>query len=112
MEVYNKIDLLDEEKQKEFERKARFSDRILMISAQNKCGFDELLDEIDDTVGMARVSARFSIDYSDGKALSWLHDHSEILERDDFETGVRVLISIEPSELSKFTSRFGYEPQQ
>jgi len=111
LEVYNKIDLLDDEKRGELERKARFSDDILLVSAVKKLGFDQLLQDIDNTVGMSRVTARFSIAYKDGKALSWLHDHAEILERDDVESGVRVLISIEPAELSKFTSRFGYETQ-
>ena len=58
---------------------------------------------------MSRVHARFSIDYSDGKAISWLHDHAEIITRDNDDQGVRVLISIDPAELSKFTSRFGYK---
>ena len=40
-----------------------------------------------------------------------LHDHAEILDRDDGEQGVRVLVSIDPAELSKFTSRFGCQAQ-
>ncbi len=113
IEVYNKIDLLDDEKQAEFERKARFNDNIALVSAAKKAGIDALLTDIDHIVGMGRVKARFLIEYSNGKALSWLHDHAEILERDDNESGVRVLVSIEPAELSKFTNRFGYdaEPQ-
>ena len=111
LEVYNKIDLLDDDKRAELERKARFQDNILLISAHEKTGFDALLQDIADTVGMARVHARFSIDYSNGKALSWLHDHAEILDRDDGEQGVRVLVSIDPAELSKFTSRFGCQAQ-
>jgi len=109
LEVYNKIDLLDDETRAEFQRKARFNDNVLIVSAHTKLGFEALLQDISDTVGMARVHARFVIDYSDGKAISWLHDHAEILERDDQDDGVRVLISIEPAELSKFTSQFGYK---
>lgn len=109
LEVYNKIDLLSDDDRAEFERKARFQDNILLISAAKKLGFKELLQDIADTVGMGRVVSAFLIDYSDGKALSWLHEHAEILERDDGEQGVRVHVSIEPAELSKFTSRFGYK---
>lgn len=111
LEVYNKIDLLDEDSKTEFERKARFTDDILLVSAIKKLGFEALLDGIVHTVGANRVVREFSIAYKDGKALSWLHDHAEILKRDDNKDGVRVQISIEPADLSKFTSRFGYEAQ-
>ncbi|MFK7840357.1 MAG: GTPase HflX [Bdellovibrionales bacterium] len=111
IEVYNKIDLLDEDKRAQFDRKARFSDNILIVSAKNKTGFDVLLKDISNTLGISRQYACFIIDYSDGKALSWLHDHAEIIENEHKDTGVRVVISIDPAELSKFTSHFGYENQ-
>ena len=108
LEVYNKIDLLDDETKAEFERKARFSDDILLVSAVKKLGLERLLDGIVHTVGANRVVKEFSISYQEGKALSWLHDHAEILTRDDNKDGVRVQISIEPADLSKFESHFGY----
>ncbi len=110
IEVYNKVDLLDPETQTEFERKARFNDNIVLVSAVKKTGFEALLETVDARIGAGRVQAQFSIAYKDGKALSWLHDHAEILERDNQENGVRVLVSIEPADLSKFTNHFGYEP--
>ena len=109
LEVYNKIDLLDDETRTDFERKAKFDDLIMLISARDKLGFEPLLQKISDTVGMSRIQTEFSIAYKDGKALSWLHENAEILEREDLEQGVRISVSIEPSELSKFTSRFGYQ---
>lgn len=111
LEVYNKIDLLDDAKLTEFQRKAKFSDDILLVSASKKLGFEKLLDGITHTVGANRVNVEFSIAYKDGKALSWLHDHAEIVTRDDNKDGVRVQISIEPADLSKFTSQFGYKAQ-
>jgi len=110
-EVYNKIDLLSDDARIELERKAKFSDNIVLVSAIEKAGFDVLLEEIDRTIGVGRVHASFLIDYADGRALSWLHDHAEITERRDEEHGVRVFISVDPAELSKFTSRFDYEAQ-
>lgn len=111
IEVYNKIDAADEDLFVELQRKTRFRDNVLMVSAIKKQGFDELLGIVADTVGASRFNVEFLIAYKDGKALSWLHDHAEILSRDDEESGVRVQISIEPAELSKFTSRFDYKTQ-
>jgi GTP-binding protein HflX len=109
IEVYNKTDLLDDERLNEFERKARFDESVVLVSAQEQAGFEDLLDEVVARISASRIKASFDIPYKDGKALSWLHDHAEILEQDSDEQGVRVSIYIEPAELSKFTSRFGYQ---
>ena len=109
IEVYNKTDLLGDERRNEFERKARFDESIVLVSAQEQAGFEGLLDEVVARISASRIKASFDIPYKDGKALSWLHDHAEILEQDSDEQGVRVSIYIEPAELSKFTSRFGYQ---
>ncbi len=108
-EIYNKIDLLDEEIRADFIRKANFDDKIICLSAVNGEGESDLLDRITEIVGKNRVFATFMLGISDGKALSWLYDHAEVLKRSDSEEGVRVNIDIAPKDLDIFTKTYGYK---
>ena len=110
IEVYNKIDALDEDTAGDFMRKAKFDDRISAISAQTGQGIDTLLDTIVQKLAESHIDTRFQIPYSQGQALSWLYEHAEILKREDTEEGVATNVRIAPADLSIFEDRFGIKP--
>lgn len=108
LEVYNKIDMADADVLLDLTREARFKGSRVLVSALRKDGLEALLDNIGHIIGASRHSVSFCVDYADGQALAWLHEHAEILKREEGETGAFLTVMIDSADISKFTSRFGY----
>ncbi len=108
IEAYNKVDMLDEERRADFVRDAKFSDNIAVISALSGQGLDELLGKVVDVIAAARTQECFHINAVDGKALSWLYEHAEVLSRKDDGATIELDVMIEPEDIDKFQSRFSY----
>ena len=109
LEVWNKMDNVDEEDKQDMLRQAKFSEGIVPVSALTGDGIDSLLEEIDAKLSMLNVTMSFELPYSDGKALAWLHENAHILEQTNTEN-ITVLVEMTPANAGKFTSRFHYEP--
>lgn len=110
IEVYNKIDALDEDDANDFTRKAKFSENSAAISANTGQGIEPLLQKIVEKLSDSHIDVKFQIPYSKGQALSWLYDHAEILTREDGESDVSTSVRISPADLSIFQDRFGFTP--
>ncbi len=102
VEVYNKIDQLDDEAVAELSRRAKFNQGVAMISAVSGQGKAALLDKITAVTASGHVEVQLNIPHSDGKALSWLYDHAQVLERKDNAESVECLVRIEQGDLDKF----------
>ncbi len=108
IEVYNKIDLLEGEQQTDVIRKAQFNNQIAAISAQTEEGVDSFLAQVTQVLNRNRKLVSFTLKPTDGKALSWLYDHAEVIECHDGEEGIEVQINIDAANLGKFTESYGY----
>ncbi len=106
LEAWNKIDLPEEEELSELKRKSGFSEQTVLISAQTGEGIETLLEAITGILNRNRRVVSFSLDPSDGKALSWLYDHAEVIEREDTDSGITLRVGIEPAALGKFEEKF------
>ncbi|GJL84801.1 MAG: GTPase HflX [Micavibrio sp.] len=109
IEVYNKIDLLEDDQRVDMERKAQFSNQIAAISAQTEEGVDGFLEQITDIMNRKRKLVSFTLKPTDGKALSWLYDHAEVIKRCDGEEGIEVQVNMDTANLGKFTESYGYK---
>lgn len=109
LEVYNKIDAADPDVVVDLQRDVRFKGGRVLISATKKEGLDTLLQDTTDIIGAGREIVQFHVPYADGKALAWLHAHAEVLEQSEEDGGVSIQVDIEPSDLAKFESDFGYK---
>lgn len=110
IEVYNKIDAASPDVMADLSRKIKFGKgHSILVSAIEKQGLDELLDDACNIIGAGRSIVSFEVPYADGKALSWLHAHGEVIEQSDVERGNRVKVDIEPADIAKFESLFGYK---
>ncbi len=107
-ELLNKIDACDEDARTECERIARRDENALCLSALTGQGVDDFLKEIDAFLARNKIRCRFDLDLADGKAQAWLYDHAEIKARKDDETGVHFDVMIDPAQLARFQSLFGY----
>lgn len=108
VEVYNKVDTLGEERYQDFAREVKFSDNKAMISALNGVGVEALMAQVSEVLSARRAAMRFEIDVADGKAISWLYDHAEVLERKDGGAQVVLDAMIEPEDLDRFSAQFSY----
>nr|WP_034920972.1 GTPase HflX [Erythrobacter sp. SD-21] len=109
LEVWNKWDLLDDEKADELGQLADNSDDIIRISAVTGEGVQELLVQLGEML-TAKASVReFEVPASDGKRIAWLHAHGEVLVEEDAGEGAsgplrRFVVRLNPKELGQFES--------
>lgn len=112
IEAYNKTDCLSAQLLDELHAQAHRADgRAVLISAARGDGLDDLLAKISALTTQNRVEVRLDIPHEDGKALSWLYEHGEIVNRDDGQRAVSCLVRLSAADLARFEDRYGYRPQ-
>ena len=80
--VYNKMDLADSERQKEIAKRCTKNPNALAISALDAANLDAVKNRICDFLAADAVTLKLQVPQSEGKLLSQLYTHSEILTRD------------------------------
>jgi GTP-binding protein HflX len=110
IEVWNKIDLLDEEARRGLENLAarRPPERKpVLVSAVTGEGVDALFAEIERRVVAGRSTISLDLDPADGAGLGWLHRQTEVLSREMNDKGrLAVTVRADPSKLSEIRRRF------
>ena len=107
LEVWNKTDLLDDERRAEVLEQASEDDDGVAISAVTGEGTDTLLDAIAERLTEEAAEREFVIPASDGKRLSWLHAHGEVVTDEAVVRGEgapkrRMVVRLNPKELGQF----------
>ncbi len=80
--IYNKMDLADAERQKEIAKRCAKNPNALAISALDAAGLDAVKNRICDFLATDAITLKLQVPQSEGKLLSQLYVHSEILTRD------------------------------
>ena len=87
IEVFNKIDLLDEDERKRW--LDRCSKNIVALSAYSGDGVEELLNLLLEKFAFLEKVEDVVLDIADGKAIAEVYRNADVLERvDDFENSV------------------------
>jgi GTP-binding protein HflX len=84
IEVWNKIDRLDAEGRIRITNRAERADAAhpaILVSALTGEGTDQLLAAIETRLAASRPVLHLVLDAADGAGASWLHRHTEVLER-------------------------------
>ncbi len=105
IEVWNKVDALDDETRADAINKAKYNGAI-PVSALTGEGIEELKAAIAAKTGSAREKRDYVIDITDGKALAWLYKHAHVLERKDRKATIKLTVMIEPRDAEKFREKF------
>jgi GTPase len=106
IEVLNKSDLLAESKTDAVQnRTSRADQRMVLISARDGGGIDELLAAIDRIFAEGRIELELSIPWADGAELTWIYDHGEVLEREDGEDSVNITVRLSETDASRVQRR-------
>ncbi|MDQ0345989.1 GTP-binding protein HflX [Ancylobacter vacuolatus] len=111
IEVWNKIDRLDEESRTGLFNTAERREgdaRPIPVSALTGEGMEPLLATISQRLSRERVSLAIDLDAADGGNLSWLYRHSEVLERrEDGEGRLHLAVRVPPDRAEQIERRFG-----
>lgn len=83
LEVWNKTDRLDPEERERVVAASARRDDVVLISAATGEGLDLLLRRIDRALARQREVVELEVDPADGRLLAWLHEHGQVLERQD-----------------------------
>ncbi|MET0365595.1 MAG: GTPase HflX [Sphingobium sp.] len=107
MEVWNKIDLLDEDA-RVFVRERALREEAVLVSAGSGEGVEALTLAVRDRLLRDLAQHHILLDQADGAALAWLHEHGEVSATEGAEDD-RILVDVRLSgaEYARFLSRFG-----
>ncbi len=101
IEVCNKIDLVED--------RDYFLGELL-ISAVTGEGLEDMLGSIAKVTAQSRKSAHYSIPQSDGRAMAWLYENAQVLERNDDTDMAEIDVMIDTAHCGKFKEYYGYTP--
>ena len=106
IEVLNKIDLLDQEKQNAlFAANLRNKNKI-PVSAVNGTGIENLLALIEETLAQDRCEINADIPVDQGAALAYLYRVGEVLDRTDENLICHLRVRMNPEDVLKFENAF------
>ena len=106
VEVWNKIDLLDEQTLDAIRATRSGDDAALLISAQSGQGTDELLELIESRLAGSDNVLEFQLPLSSMGQLTWIYDNTHVIERTDEEDGsVRMKVRATPDVKSALRAR-------
>jgi GTP-binding protein HflX len=109
IEVWNKVDLLDEQARDAARNRAARHDeahRPYFVSAVTGEGLPELLGAIEDRLRAEHERLTVTVPASDGGTLHWIHENAEVEDREALESGdTRVTLRIAPSKRDQLERR-------
>ncbi len=106
IEVWNKIDLLPEGTPANLTPASKVAG-IAAVSALTGTGLDDLKLLIETTLSESARTYHVQVPHSAGADIGWLHNHSEIIERDEpTEQGSGFVVRVEPRRRAEFLERF------
>ena len=113
VEVWNKIDLVPEDRREALRASADRSGlahQVFAVSASMGQGVGSLLDGLEARVTRDRVHLDLRLDPADGPGLHWLYENAEVLERSTRADGALMLsVRVAPAKLEPVRRRFARE---
>ncbi|MDB5600383.1 MAG: GTP-binding protein HflX [Xanthobacteraceae bacterium] len=110
VEVWNKIDLLDEAERTRLTNIAArqpAGSAPMLVSAVTGEGTDALLGLIEDRLSAGRPVMDLTLDPSDGAGVSWLHRHTEVLTKVMDEDGhLAMTVRVDPAKMDQVRKKF------
>jgi GTP-binding protein HflX len=97
IEVWNKIDRLaatDRSQLRNIAERRPPAQRPILVSAATGEGIDELGAAIEARLAAGRVLIELEVDPADGAGMSWLHRHTEVIEKGLDERTGRIAMTV------------------
>ena len=111
IEVWNKIDRLDADgrlRLKNLADRRPAGQRPVLVSALTGEGLEDLSQAIEERFSRHRVMLDLSLDPADGAGVSWLHRHTEVMEKSlDASGRYAMKVRVAPDRVDAVTAKFG-----
>jgi len=101
LEVWNKIDLLDEEAREFLEARAMRASGAAAVSSVTGEGIERLTQRLAALVDEGPLLT-IALPAADGEGLAWLYRHGRVVTREPDESDVVVTARLDPAALAKF----------
>ncbi|WP_081816386.1 GTPase HflX [Fodinicurvata fenggangensis] len=101
IEVFNKIDLLDQEALENWRALAERGAGRVMVSAVNGEGIDFLQEIIEQRLREQDELLSLAIDLKDGATLAWCYEHGRVISRHDDESKAHIRVSLDPANAAR-----------
>ncbi len=107
MEIWNKTDLLDDDRRQHIIQQAEGRPDTIPLSAVTGQGVDALLEAIRTRLNAGSIERIVTIGSEAGATLNWLYENAEILQREELEDGHRLQlrIRIKPEKIGLMEQR-------
>jgi GTP-binding protein HflX len=102
LEVWNKLDLLDDSQRAELAGSAKSRDQVILLSALTGEGVDALRNVIADQLHSGSETHQVTLDESDGSRLSWLHARGDVIDQRSEGGQLLVSVKLSPDNWSRF----------
>jgi GTP-binding protein HflX len=102
IEGWNKVDLLDEDRQDAMRTRAGRDDTIFAVSAITGEGLDDLFTAIAASLDAERSEETVDLDFSQGKQRAWLFKEGVVEEETQDENGFHLRVKWTARQARKF----------
>lgn len=106
IEVWNKIDLLNDERRAQILAEAERRDDVVCVSAANGQGIDALRTAIGNWVGQGRRLRHLTVSASNGAAIAWLHQHGTVEAERLQDDLVHIMVRLDDKDHARFKAQF------
>jgi GTP-binding protein HflX len=107
IELWNKADLLDDEKREELKNSISKQDDVFLISAATGEGVEKFKRSLSLRIGVGNQLRELTLTAGEGEALSWLYSKGRV-ESDGGDGGtIRIKASLSPMNWGQFEKLFG-----
>jgi len=98
--VWNKVDAMDPEAREALEGRA--SEDAVAVSALTGEGIEPLRERMALMLRAGSHVHDIHIDAGDGRRLAWLHEHGEVVGREQYETGLAIQVRLSDADHARF----------
>ena len=105
IEIWNKIDLLDEEMRAAVEAEAVRREDVVTLSALSGEGVEDLRRFVSGRLSTGNRVRTLSVSTGDGAALAWLHAHGEVIGQEVEDDRMLVEVRLSDKDLARFEAR-------
>ncbi len=103
IEVWNKIDLMQDDDRAGLETRAGRNDDVVAVSAVTGSGMDALLTRITQHLAELRTDEDITLGYDEGRKRAWLFDQEVVMSEDQTEDGFVLRVRWTETQKARFS---------
>jgi GTP-binding protein HflX len=101
-ELWNKLDLLNEDALMSRATQAGRQEGVFITSALTGAGVEALLDAVDAQLAQEMQEAELTLSFAEGRARAWLHDQGVVVDERQTEDGFALSLRWTPKQAAQF----------